>query len=345
VTRRQKQSGGTGSTNAQAGRDIIISGITAADAIDIAENVFWKNFLTMGGAAEQVLRERVERFARDFVDRLQAENPAGLSSMADPDMLRALYTAQEGYACSGDNDLEDALIDLLVDRAGQEEQNLKTLVLNQAIATVPKLTKQQRAALAVIFFVKYSRYTGQLDLSHFYDYTNQFLVPFVNQMSVTYSDFGYMQYAGVGSISLGSTILSENFYIQAYGYFVKGFKREEAAMPWTPFLGDPEIFIPCIRDCCKLQINARSLSEVEELAAANHVPTLVTHRDLGRMYAQEIRDDLISRMPSLEALFDAWEDNNIGLSQFDLTAVGIAIAHASQRKVVGDNAPLEVFLR
>jgi hypothetical protein len=346
VPRRLEQSGGAGSFNAQAGRDVVVNnpGITAADAIEIAEGVFWKNFLAMGGTAEQVLRERVERFIRDFVGRLQAENPLGLSSMADPDMLKTLYTAQEGYASSGEDDLEGALIDLLVDRAGQQERNLKTLVLNQAIATVPKLTRQQRASLAVIFFVRSSRYVGPLKLSSFYTYTKRYLAPFVEQLSVTYSDFGYMQYAGVGALGLASVLLGDAFYQSGSGYFTKGFRREEVPTPLIPFLDDSEVFIPCLRDPERLQINARESSEVNALSVAKNIPELVEYEDHGRMFEQDIRDDLVAQIPSLELLFSLWKADSMGFAHFDLTAVGIAIGHASQRKVVGDSAPLEEFL-
>ena len=275
--------------------------------------------------------------------------------MGDPDMLRTLFAAEEGYACSGEDDLEEALIDLLVDRAGQTERDLKTHVLNQAVATLPKLTVQQRAALAIIFFTKNSRYVGPFDLVSYYDYVDNFLVPFVDLIPEKGSDFGYMQYTGVGSISLGHITLEMAFYNSAYGFFMNGFTLEGrdashslpnpvAAATWVPFLADPDIFIPCIRDSEKLQINARSLSDVQELADAKNIPTLVTHRDTGRMQEPEIKADLITRFPSVEKLFDKWD--SLGLSRFELTAVGIAIGHACQRKVVGSaaSAPLEAFL-
>lgn len=338
---RQEQSGGTGSFNAMAGRDIVVHGITASEAKDIAEGVFWKNFLTLGGTAEQVLRDRVERFIRDFLDALLAKNPAGLGSMGDPDMLRALYAAQEGYACSGEDDLEDALIDLLVDRAGQEDRSLKTLVLNQAIVTLPKLTNQQRAALAVVFFVRNSRFVGPLDLPSFYRYVTDYLAPFVDTMPVKRGDYLYIQYTGVGAIGLPSIALEDAFYESAFGYFANGFTKEAAPSPWGEFLDDPEVFMPCLRDSGRLQIRARSLSEVAELGHAKGIPTLVTHAATGRMQPNEIKGDLISRVPSLAKLFDNWGP---GLSQFELTAVGIAIAHACQRRVVSGSTSLDVFL-
>jgi hypothetical protein len=347
--RRQEQSGGDESVNIQAGQNATVYvGITASEARDIALDVYRANFLTLTGIAEDVARVRAERITRQYIETLQARNPAGLASMGDPDMLRALYSAQEGFACSGEDDLEQALTDLLVDRAGQSERNLKTYVLNQAIATLPKLTKKQRAALAVLFFVKCTRYDGPLDLASFYGYVSDYVAPFVDEMPETLADFRYMQYTGVGSLSIASTTLEGAFYNQAYGYFVKGFTRDEAAAPWMPFLDDSAVFAPCLRNPQKLQINARSHSEVRELSEAKGIPTLMTHIDLGRMYEPQIKADLIAQIPSLEKLFDIWrpDPSTLGpLANFELTAVGIAIGHACQRSAVGEVTPLEVFLQ
>ena len=341
----QEQSGGDGTVNAQAGRDVVVHGITASDALEIADGVFWKNFLTLGGTAEEILRTRVERIIHDFVNRLQAENPAGLNSMGDPDMLKALYAAQEGYACSGEEDLENALIDLLVDRAGQTERDLKTHVLNQAIVTLPKLTRQQRSATAVLFFVKKSRFVGPLNLASFYTYMEDSLLPFIDSLPTVSSDLSYMQYAGVGLLNTAGTSLEWTFSVQECGYFSHGFTEDVAASPWLPHLSDSDIFIPCIRNPAKKQINARSQSEIEDLAEKKHLPTLVPHAATGRMQEPEIKADLLTKFPSLAKLFDAWERTS--LARFQLNAVGIALGHACQRKVVGaaSTTPLEVFLR
>ena len=259
--------------------------------------------------------------------------------MADPDMLKSLYTAQRLHL-SGEN-LEATLIDLLVDRTGQSERDLTTHILNQAIATVPKLTKQERSALVVMFFVNHSRYTGPFDLPSFYNYVSEYLAPFVAEMPERYADLAYMQYTGVGSVNTASTMLAEVFYYQAYGFFVKGFERETAPEAWIPALSDPDIFIPCLRDPRKLQIKARSRAELVEIALAKDFPSLVSV-DVQRMYVQEVEEDLVAHVPALARLFALWDP--IGYSHFGLTAVGIAIAHASQREVVGHNAPLDAFL-
>jgi hypothetical protein len=344
MRRGQDLSGGAESTNLQAGRDIVY-GVTAAEARQIALDVYDANYLRLTGVAEDIARDRAERITREFIETLQARNPAGLASMSDPDMLRTLYAAQEGYACSGEDDLEEALVDLLVDRAGQAERDLKTHVLNQAVATLPKLTKKQRSATAIVLCVKYTRYTGPFNLSDFYDYVGRYLGPFVDDIPETPGDFGYMDYTGVGSvITLSETPLAMAFQELASGFFSTGFSREDAPEPWIPFLDDPEVFMPCLRDPQKLQIRARSMVEMRELAEARNIPTLITSAG-ARMNINEIRTDMVAHVPSLETLFDKWGSSGIpSLATFNLTSVGIAIGHACQRKVVGSMTPLESFL-
>jgi hypothetical protein len=320
--------------------------VAAAEARQIALDVYNANFLRLAGVAEDVARDRAERITRDYIETQQTRNPAGLASMGDPDMLRTLYAAQEGYACSGEDDLEEALIDLLVDRAGQAERDLKTHVLNQAIATLPKLTKKQRAAVTVVFSVKHTRYMGPFDLSAFYDYLAHYLAPFVADIPEGGADFGYMQYAGVGSVITFQPVpLGEAYYELAYGYFSNGFAKGAAPEAWVPFLDDPDVFMPCLRDPQKLQLRARSMTEVQELAETKNIPTLVTNATTGRMTDSQIRADMIAHLPSLETLFAKWGDaGRPCASTFSLTAVGIAIGHACQRKVVGDSGSLDLFL-
>lgn len=261
-------------------------------------------------------------------------------------MLRTLYAAQEGYACSGEEDLEAALIDLLVDRAGQTERDLKTHVLNQAIATLPKLTKKQRAAATVSFCVRNTRYTGPFDLTSFYAYLALYLAPFVEDIPGNSADFGYMEYAGVGSVATFMvTTLEDAYGEQACGFFSNGFTKEVAPNEWAPFLDDPEVFIPSLRDPEKLQIRARSMHEIRELSKAKGIPSLITNAKTGRMLPAQIRADMVAHVPALGTLFDKWGEAGGGnLATFHLTAVGIAIGHACQRKVVGHAAPLELFL-
>jgi hypothetical protein len=357
---RQEQSGGADSTNLQAGGNIVHVqvGVTAAEARDIALDVFNANFLTLSGVAKETARDRAERITSEYLEKLQTSNPAALSSVQDPDMLQAIYTAQKGFACSGEEDLERTLVDLLVDRSGQQERDLKTLVLNQAIECLSKLTVGQRKAIAVSFLVRFTRYAGPLFLPVFYRWLADDYVPFIDIASNKWTDYRYAQSTGVGAVTQFTLELEDAFWQRFCGLFTKGFTLDRAQDQLSTRLEDHEIhdyiqdqsvFIPCIRNAEMLQINAVSMDDVKELQAAKgleprpgNAGPLETLCLYGRMMKTEIRQDVVAQIPSMARLFDHW--NTSGLANFDLTAIGIAIGHAYWRRMTGATAPLEIWL-
>jgi hypothetical protein len=216
-------------------------------------------------------------------------------------------------------------------------------VLNQAIGTMPKLTKQHRAALAVCFFVRTLRYAGPFDLSSFYQYVASHLDPFVEIMPNTRGDYRYLDSLGLGLFSIASTQLAPVFRRGAFGFFIRGFTSDQTAEEWRPHLNDASIFIPCLRDSAKLQINARSHYEVDELVSAKNIQSLAKFAATGQMLDDEVAADLISNVPVMAHLFQKWATNP-ALPGFSLTAVGTAVAHACQRQIATANLPLENFL-
>jgi hypothetical protein len=358
LPRKQEQSGSIGSTNVQAGGNVVIHGITAAEARDIALDVFKANFLTLNGIAEQTARDRAEKITNEYLEKLQERNPAGLVSVQDPDMLHSIYNAQKGYACSGDEDLEEALVDLLVERSGQNSRDLKTLVLNQAIECLPRLTIGQRKAIAVSFLVRCTRYGGPLILPVFYHYLVNDYAPFVDIASNKWTDYRYAQSAGVGAVTQFTLELEDAFWQRFCGFFTKGFALDLARGQLSNHLDDHQIldytkdrsvFIPCIRDAEMLQVNAVSMDDVKELQVAKGFEAkpgtagpLETLCLYGRMINLEIRQDVVSHISSMAQLFDHW--NTSGLANFDLTTIGIAIGHAYWRRMTGATAPLDAWL-
>jgi hypothetical protein len=221
--RGQRQSGGDASANIQAGHDVVIhKGLSAEEARSIALDVFHANFLKLRDVAEEVAVARAEKITRDFLDQLLQRQPDGLGQMQDPDVLQAVFNAQSGYVRSGDEDLEQALIDLLVDRAGQEVRDIKAVVLNEAIATLPKLTADQRSAIAVCFLVRYTMYSGPLELPAFYAYLDQNLAPLADEPPRRKSAYQHIQYTGTGSLSAFTVYLENVFSESAKGFFTRG---------------------------------------------------------------------------------------------------------------------------
>jgi hypothetical protein len=343
----QDQSGGTGSTNYQARRDIVQTGVSAAEAREIALDVYHSNFLTLRGIAEEVAADRAERITREFLDRLQSKNARRLSSMQDPDMLSVVFAAQAGFARSGEADLEAALVDLLVDRAGQQERNLKTLVLNEAIQMLPKLTSVQRRALAV-FFVFRDTSVGELDTIDAHYSRIARWTPIFEIGSLKRADLQYLESAGAGSIiNLSSVPLGTALANNYRGFYTKGFAIDDGIPDdLSRLVADRELFIPCLRDPDKLQINAVSSREVAELAGRKSIEAdlLESFANVGVMRTPEIEAELIERIPEAAILVERWQ--KCGLAAFESAAAGVAIGHAYWSQVVPANAsaPLDVWL-
>ena len=315
-----------------------------AEARQIALDVYNANFLKLAGVAEDIARDRAERITRDYLEKLQAENPGGLDSVQDPDMLQAIFTAQKAYACSGEEDLEKALVDLLVDRSGQRDRELKTLVLNEAIAMLPKLSIRQRKSIAVCFLIRHTRYTGALNLGFYYDYLARNLTPFAESLSDNSVDYQHIQSAGAGWISSLSLELGRAFTDDARGFFTRGFT--EVDLPPFLDLRDSEVFVPCIRNSQKWQLNVLSKEHVIELGAKKRAPEILDELSRrGIMSYREIQLDLESHIPCMKVIFERWNNNNSVLKFFQLTSVGIAIGHAYWRQAAGTAAaPLGVWL-
>jgi hypothetical protein len=347
VLRSQGQTAGDGSTNLQAGRDIVYNGVTAAEAKQIALDVYASNFLKLVGVAEDVARDRAERITRDYLDKLQAENPSGLGSVQDPDMLQAIFTAQKAYACSGEDDLEKMLVDLLVDRSRQQDRELKTLVLNEAIATLPKLSVRQRKSIAVCFLIRHTRYVGSFGLEPYYDSLAQSFTPFADMLSGKRADCQHIQSVGAGSISAFTLELSAAFTDTACGCFTSGFTADQVPKEIQSYLNNSEIFMQCIRDPDKLQLCALSKQDVMNLPVAEDIKArgLLNSLSLqGIMSYQEIQSELESHVPCMKAIFEQWNSSDSALRYLDLTSLGIAIGHGYWRHATGNTTSLETWL-
>src|SRR5690349_2068391 len=148
-----KQTAGDYSHNLQA-QTINITSITVAEARQIALDVFKANALELAGVARQLFESRGREFIELYLQELSKRRPECMQSFADPDMQYAIFTAQRDSARSGDQDLSDLLVDILVDRAAEQPRTLKRIVLDEALATAPKLTTQEYDLLSLAFLLR-----------------------------------------------------------------------------------------------------------------------------------------------------------------------------------------------
>ncbi|QKW44269.1 LPO_1073/Vpar_1526 family protein [Streptomyces microflavus] len=334
----QRQTGGDNSTNYQVAGDLH-AGLSYRDVKEIAYDVFRQNFTHLAADASAVAEERAREICDKFLNKLIEESPESLGNAKNPDFQRALFRVQEEYATTGDENLGDLLVDMLVDRSKQSGGSFRQVVLNEALKTAPRLTSEQVAMLGAVFMARYVNVPAR-SIPQMYANLRNYWLPVIRGLSQpSDANMGHIAYAGCGSISLASVTFTQLFLERYPGLLTLGFEEEQYS--WISEFKDKGVTMPCLRDPTKLQLAATNSTELE------HVLTKVNFGE----YADNLRNLLKANPISGEAIHaeiealdsefkrfsEIWA--NSAIKSFDLTSVGIAIAHAHCRRLLGSAFP------
>lgn len=343
----QKQTSGDNSTNVQAGGSVTIyQGISYSDAREIALEVFRGNFLQLAGEAKEVARQRAEEITEAFLERLKAENQEGLVQAREPDFQHALFTVQKEYARCGDRELGDLLVDLLVDRTKHGSRSIIQIVLNESLVVAPKLTRDQLAALSVVFLFRYTANKGFRNFADFAAYLDRYVQPFADLLEKRPPCFQHLEYSGCGTMSIGSISLTQIFRKNYPGLFSSGFDDAQYAARGLSIPFTHPLLIPCLNDPTKKQVAALDEAGLRELAVTHGVSEedikkLITLQEAHVHGEERVREMIVSQRPYMERVYDVW---NEVLCHFSLTSVGIAIGHANIKKSVGEFTNLAIWI-
>ena len=348
LSKDQKQSVASGGTAVQASGNVTIinSGITTSEARAIALDVAKATFYELSGVARDIASERVEEITNRVIEKLEKENPSGLQKAQDPDFQYALLTVQKEFARTGDVDLGDLLVDLLVDRSKQDQRNILQIVLNESLAVAPKLTDEQLAALAVVFLFRYTINNQIGSHVQFGDYLDKHIVPFSAIIPKTTTSYQHLEFAGCGTTLIGKT-LEEIFCNNYPGLFLKGFDREEVASRGISVGVDSKFFTSCLTNPDKLQNNALTKRVIENQIATKELSPedggkLLALFDDFKLSPSQVKDKVIQIRPYMAEVFNIWSTTS--MQSFTLTSVGMAIGHANIKRLVGEFTALDEWI-
>ena len=342
---KQEQKG-DGGRNYQAGRDIVI-GSNLEDMRKVALDVYRENALELRGLAEDVAYARADRLTQNFLEKVNVENSQAMNSLSDPDMQSVLFEAQSQYARSGEEDLGNLLVDLLVDRAGEAERSLGTLALNEAIHSAPKLTESQRRVIGLIFILKYTRTTvGGNAQALFDDFVRKSVLPLGGELPERQIDYQHIEYVGAGTNSISRVTFAQVFLGNYEGLYTNGFGIDQIPPDWDREDLASYGIRPALRGGENLQVDARGSGDIKELARRvgreEIAEDLEELMKVGLMTEDEVVEDLAAYDPEVRELARRWDESAAcGLT---LTSVGIAIGHGYWRRVTGMDAPLSIWL-
>lgn len=344
---KKTQESGDNSVNLQAENITVNTGLSIAHVKEIALEVFEGNFYKLAGVAKETADQRAKEITEQFLEELSEKNPGGLKTSEDPDFQHSLFQAQKEYARSGDKELGDILVDILVDRSKEEERSLLQVVLNESLSIAPKLNSTQLDILACCFNLGYTRRLNIATPQMFADYLNDAVLVFADAVGEKDSNYKHLEYVGCAAIRAGSRDIV-NILMQTYkAIFCKGFEREQLNDIAEESPNIWNVIIPCPHNVNLVQARGmdddviRTLCKQQAISEEN-ANKLIQINNSQMMNKNEATDYLKSICPKFERFLE-----DIAKSSFnnlDLTSVGIAIAHAHSRKKVGFDADLSIWI-
>lgn len=345
----QKQDAGDNSTNLQGQQVVVNQGISYSDAKEIANDVFKANFIELKQEAAVIAQERAEEVTEKVISELNERHPDSIREFEQPAMQDALFNVQKQYAISGDQDLGDLLVDILVDRASEPKRNMVQIVLDESLSIAPKLTIEQFDTLTLNFLLVSTR---RIDVKNYEELIAHFkkrIIPFVENLSESHSDFTHIEYLGCGHVRAGNYGQLEQRLRETYkAFFSSGFTQEELEAEIGEGHNLTGIIIPCFHDESKMQIGVRDESVLEHIANQNNLDQAIVAK-LKQYFTKttqsqnDIKNMLLEAIPEMEKIFDIW--NKSSFNKLELTSVGIAIAHANYRRRTGETMDLSIWIK
>lgn len=349
LNKDQSQNIGDSAIGVQAGGSVTLVnvGISVSEARAIALDVAKTTFYELSGVAKDIASTRVEEITNRIIEKLESDFPGGLQKAVDPDFQYALFTVQKEFARTGDEDLGELLVDLLVDRSKQDQRDILQIVLNESLSTAPKLTDENLAVLAAIFLFKYTQNHSVGNHQMLGEYLDGHLLPFASKLSKNLAGFQHLEFTGCGSIGIAGGPLESIIGTTYQGQFLKGFDQSEIAIRGISVGPDARFFIQCLNDPLKLQVRANSEEVLvktldrEGISPEDKVK-IIELFNLGKMSESEINQKLIAIRPYMSEVLDIWK--NSSMQTFTLTSVGMAIGHANIKRLIGEFASLSIWI-
>lgn len=343
----QRQEGGDNSANYQA-ETINQYGLSYRDAKEIALDVFKENFTSLSEQAKQTAKERAEKLVDAFLNEVKAKNPDLLNSVQEPSMQLALYSAQKSYARTGDKDVADLLVDILVNRAGQKDRNLKQIVLDESLEVVPKLTNEQLDILTIVFIIKYSANKNLKNLEALKEYLEACIKPFTDNLTKDDSAYQHLEYCNCGSVSLLNNNIENIFLARYKGLFCKGVELEKFEEIYGNLAEFPNMLVQCLHDKLKLQVNALDDDVLKDQINKNQLSEdnsqkITTFFNSNLMSENEVKEYLAKQGDFMIELLDVWESSS--MNQMTITSVGIALAQANFKRKTGQSINLSEWIK
>lgn len=326
-------------------------GLSYKDARQVALDVFKANSSVYTEIAKKTIDERVVNITDDIFTMIYSELPDTVEKLVEPAVQDTLLKIQKEYAKNDDPALKERLIALLKNRLKADEKDMETIVLDEALEIVPKLTGIQLNILSLnltVLRILHHEVTNRDTFFHML--TSKILLFYSNHMSKT-MEYAHLQYLGcTGILSEGSTYkpIEEIFRNRYAGLFSRGFSREE----FYEYMGIEiqefqQLITTCQIDKEKYQFNAMNENvlkySIAQSGKQEYEEKLLQYYKEHIMEVREIKDDISSHVQGFEELADFWKKTS-EFKSMNLTSVGIEIGLLNYNLQTGSKIQWKDFI-
>ena len=326
-------------------------GLSYKDARQVALDVFKANSSVYTEIAKKTIDERVVNITDDIFTMIYSELPDTVEKLVEPAVQDTLLKIQKEYAKNDDPALKERLIALLKNRLKADEKDMETIVLDEALEIVPKLTGIQLNILSLnltVLRILHHEVTNRDTFFHML--TSKILLFYSNHMSKT-MEYAHLQYLGcTGILSEGSTYkpIEEIFRNRYAGLFSRGFSREE----FYEYMGIEiqefqQLITTCQIDKEKYQFNAMNENvlkySIAQSGKQEYEEKLLQYYKEHIMEVKEIKDDISSHAQGFEELADFWKKTS-EFKSMNLTSVGIEIGLLNYNLQTGSKIQWKDFI-
>lgn len=225
---KQQQEVSEGGQALQAGGDIVVHNGMSADQMS---EIIVSLTRQIAALTNEAKLEQEKRFG-ELKDALllefaKPETKANAEALSDPDFQYVVKDAHEAFARRGDDDLKVELVNLISERSAHQANTRVAQTLNSAIELAGKLSREEYAALVMLFTMQNVVVNGT-DIDVILNTTDNLLAPFVNDLPADGYSVQYLQSLGCVSINQIVTNPLAGILVRKYAHAVgTGFTRDE----------------------------------------------------------------------------------------------------------------------
>ena len=302
-------------------------------------------------AEEAEKREKAFTFKMLSIMEKEYKNPKLVhESFSQPSMQIDFIEAEKAYIKYGKEDLLNILTNILSERIKEKEYSLLQVTLSESIKVCPLLMQKHLSTLALRFLLVHTKRLKVFNFNQFKNYITQNILPiFESGVSKSDADYQHLNFTRCATTSAFSSDLIDNFIRIYKGIFSKGISVSgtESEILQELVKKYPKLFIPCINDVTKLQVNSLTDEVLEQQFIELNVDT-EDRKIVKRIYdneimnKEEVTDFLNKNIPGWESFHKYWNEN--GISRLNLTSVGIILGAFYASQITGEKFNLSIWI-